>query len=178
VASLGLKRTISLALYYGLARRLPRSSNRLSKKIRASLCRNIFLSAASDINIETGAFFGSGRDIQIGDKSGIGLNASLSGPITIGSNVMMGPDVMIYTQNHETARTDIPMIEQGNTSPKPVIIEDDVWIGARSIILPGVTLKKGTIVAAGSIVTKNTESYDIVGGNPARFIKSRLKKED
>jgi maltose O-acetyltransferase len=172
---MGIKQKISLAVYYALARHLPRSANKFSKHIRSHLCSNIFLKCGNNINVEKGVFFGSGSQIQIGDNSGIGLNASIAGHITIGKNVMMGPDVMIYTQNHESSSTDIPMIEQGNTEVNPVIIEDDVWIGARAIILPGVTLKKGSIIAAGSVVTKSTEKYVIVGGNPAKVIKSRIK---
>ena len=90
---------------------------------------------------------------------------------------MMGPDVMIYTKNHNTERTDIPMIEQGNTQPRKVTIGDDVWIGARAIILPGVTIGQGSIVAAGSVVTKDVEPFSVVGGNPARVIKVRKQVE-
>jgi len=90
---------------------------------------------------------------------------------------MMGPDVMIYTQNHRFDRIDIPMIEQGNTEPKPVVIEDDVWIAARSIILPGVTIGKGAVIAAGAVVTKDVPPYTVVGGVPARKIKLRIEED-
>jgi maltose O-acetyltransferase len=97
--------------------------------------------------------------------------------VIIGKDVMMGPEVMIYTSNHETNRTDMPMIEQGDTQAIPVVIEDDVWIGARAILLPGVHIGKGAIVAAGSIVTKAVPPYTIVGGNPAKEIRKRERND-
>jgi maltose O-acetyltransferase len=134
-----------------------------------------------NINVEHGAFFGSGRDIEVGDNTGIGINCRIAGPLKIGRDVMMGPDVMIFTQNHENSRLDIPMNLQ--TAPKkPVIIEDDVWIAARVIILPGITVHKGAIIGAGAVVTKDVPEYAVVGGNPARIIKFRnensLDKKD
>ena len=65
------------------------------------------------------------------------------------------------------------MIKQGNSETKPVIIENDVWIGANVIILPGVTIHEGSIIAAGAVVTKDVECYTIVAGNPAKVIKKR-----
>jgi len=173
---MAILRSLALMCYYSIGRHLPASDAPyalFSKACRRNLCQAIFKRTGQNINIEHGAYFGNGREIEIGDNSGIGLNARLSGPITIGANVMMGPDVMIYTANHNTARTDIPMIQQGDSDHNPVIIEDDVWIGARAILLPGVHIGKGAIIAAGSIVTKDVPPYTIVGGNPARAIKQR-----
>ena len=65
------------------------------------------------------------------------------------------------------------MIQQGYTEMKPVYIDDDVWIGRRVLIMPGVHIGTGAIIAAGSVVTKNVEPYSIVGGNPAKHIKYR-----
>ncbi|AUS98229.1 acetyltransferase [Clostridium thermosuccinogenes] len=170
-----LRYYLCMALYYLFARHLPATDmpyNLGSKKIREILCRGIFKKTGRNVTIEHGAYFGSGRDIEIGDNSGLGLNCRVNGPLKIGDNVMMGPDVMIFTQNHEYSRLDIPMNLQ--TAPKePVVIEDDVWIAARAIILPGVTIHKGAIVGAGAIVTKDVPEYAIVGGNPARVIKYR-----
>jgi maltose O-acetyltransferase len=170
---------ICLMLYYFIARHLPGSGLPYSfgsQKIRGFLCRRIFKKAGRNINIEHGAFFASGRDIEIGDNSGLGLNTRVTGPLKIGNDVMMGPDVMIFTQNHETGRLDIPMRLQ--TAPKkPVVIEDDVWIAARVIILPGITIHKGAIVGAGAVVTKDVPGYAVVGGNPAKIIKYRNTKQ-
>lgn len=83
----------------------------------------------------------------------------------------MGPECMIFTSNHGIKKDEL-IIKQENTIEN-VIIEDDVWIGSRSIILPGVRIQKGSVIAAGSIVTKSVDSYAIVGGNPAKVIKYR-----
>lgn len=168
-------RYICLILYYFFARHLPSSSAAYSfgaRKIRAFLCRRIFKSAGKNLDIEHGAFFGSGAEIEIGDNSGIGLNCRVNGPLKIGRDVMMGPDVMIFTQNHANDRLDIPMNLQ--TAPKePVEIGDDVWIAARVIILPGVKIGSGSIIGAGAVVTKDVPEYAVVGGNPARILKYR-----
>jgi maltose O-acetyltransferase len=146
-----------------------------AKHIRGFLCRGIFKSAGKNINIEHGAYFGSGRDIEIGNNSGLGFNCRVYGPLKIGNDVMMGPDVMIFTQNHKTERLDIPMRLQ--TAPKePVYIGDDVWIGARVIILPGRKIGEGVIIGAGAVVTKDVPDYAVVGGNPAKVIKFRNKE--
>ncbi len=169
-----------LGLYYSIARNMPRSERPFSfgaKKLRGFLASKLFLKTGKRINIEKGAYFGSGKGISIGDYSGIGVDAKLSGEITIGNNVMMGPEVMVYTSNHNYGRRDIPMIEQGNSEMKPVAIGDDVWIGARAIILPGVKIGSGTIIAAGSVVTKDVPEYSIVGGNPAKLLKKRFEDE-
>lgn len=90
-----------------------------------------------------------------------------------GDNVMMAPDCIIYVRNHESSRLDIPMCEQGSTEERPVVIGNDVWIGGRVIILPGVKIGDGAIIGAGSVVTKDVSEYDVVAGNPARVIKDR-----
>ena len=167
---------IYLGLYYMVASRLPRSNRPFGlgeKRFRAFLARKLFRQAGQHINIEKGVFFGSGQLISIGDYSGIGINASLSGEVTIGSHVMMGPEVMIYTYGHQFDDLEKPMIFQGNSEPKPVRIEDDVWIGARAIILPGVTIGRGSIIGAGSVVTKDVPAYAVMGGNPAKMIRMR-----
>jgi acetyltransferase-like isoleucine patch superfamily enzyme len=85
---------------------------------------------------------------------------------------MMGPDVKIMTRNHAFDSLDCPMNLQGDTF-LPVIVGDDVWIGANAIILPGVTIERGAVIAAGAVVTKDVAAYGIVGGVPARPIGSR-----
>lgn len=92
---------------------------------------------------------------------------------SIGDNVMMGPECMIFTRNHAFARVDIPMNQQGMKEFEPVSIGNDVWIGARVTILPGVHIADGCIIGAGAVVTKDIPEYAIVGGNPARVLKYR-----
>ena len=89
---------------------------------------------------------------------------------------MMGTDVTIITRNHRFDRTDIPMMEQGFEEERPVYIGNDVWIGDRALILPGVHIGDGSIIAAGAVVTKDVPPYSIVAGVPARKIRDRFEK--
>lgn len=170
---------LSYITYYFLARHLPGSDvpySMGSKKFRAFLAKRMFASMGKNVNIEHGAFFASGKDIEIGNNSGLGLNCRVAGPLSIGNDVMMAPGVSIYTQNHETENIYRPMRLQ-TAAKKKVTIGNDVWIGANAIILPGVTVGNGAIVAAGAVVTKNVPDFAVVGGNPAKVIKIRTQKE-
>ncbi len=169
-------RKIVFNIYIYFASNLPKSYDRfgsISKNIRYFLASRIIKKCGKNVNFEKGASFG--YDLEIGDNSGVGINAQLSLGVKIGNNVMMAPEVVILTSNHAHTKTDIPMMFQGSEGFKDVIIEDDVWIGQRAIVLPGVNLKKGTIVGAGAVVTKTFPPYSIIGGNPARLIKSRIE---
>lgn len=95
--------------------------------------------------------------------------------IKIGNYVQIAPYVTILNAQHEYGRTDIPMFNQKGYKAKPVIIGDDVWIGLHATILPGVCVAKGSVIGAGAVVTKDVAPYTVVGGIPAKFIKSRLK---
>lgn len=164
-------------LYYGFAIFLPESSSRFlgsfSKKIRVRVCRHIFEYCGNNVNIEKGARFGAGLGIRIDDYSGLGVNCMIPDGSHIGKYVMMGPNCYVHERNHGFSRIDIPMIQQGFTESKPVIIEDDVWIGRDVTIMVGRTIKKGTIIAANCVLTKDYPEYSIVGGNPSRVIRSR-----
>lgn len=147
----------------------------LSKRIRVFFASGFLSKCGKNVNIETRAMFGF--QVEIGDYSGIGVRAKLIGPVIIGKYVNMGPDVLIHTRNHKTDDPTIPMQQQGFDVTKPVTIEDDVWIGERAIILPGVTIGHGSIIGAGAVVAKNIPAYSVAVGNPARVVKSRLKEE-
>jgi len=169
-------RVLALLFYYIVAIHLPASNHRFcgwAKYIRRIVCKPIFKSAGRNNNIEKGAYFGTGFQIEIGDNSGIGVNCEVCGPVRIGDNVMMAPEVIILTRNHKFDDLNIPMSKQGHYPPEVVVIHDDVWIGTRVIILPGVTVNKGAIIGAGAVVTKDVPSYAIVGGNPAKVIRYR-----
>ena len=86
---------------------------------------------------------------------------------------MMGPECIIYTANHSFKRIDIPMCEQGFDEIKPVKVGNDVWIGGRVTILPGVNIGDGVVIGAGAVVTKDIPKYAIVGGVPAKIIGYR-----
>ena len=162
--------------YHFLAKKLPISYNKFggsSKKFRYFLGKRIVAFCGVNVNFEKGAEFGS--DLVIGNNSGVGINCQISRGVSIGENVMMAPEVVILTTTHEYKKTNLPMIEQGHQKIKKVIIKNDVWIGQRSLILPGVIVEDGTIIGANSVVTKSFPPYSVIAGNPARIIKNRLK---
>ena len=171
-----LMRILRLTVYYCFARHLPGSDGRFgrwARPLRRCVTKLLFKRAGRNINIEKGAYFGDGSQIEIGDNSGIGVNCRVCGPVKIGDNVMMGPEVIVLTVSHKYDRLDIPMLEQGHKEPEPVIIGDDVWIGTRAIILPGISVGKGAIIGASAVVTKDVPEYAVVCGNPAKIIKYR-----
>lgn len=170
-----LSQVICLILYYGFAQYLP-SSNKFLKIggiIRYILCKRIFKKCGKYVNIERKAHFATGIDIEIGDYSGIGINAHIPNGTIIGNYVMMGPNCFILGVNHNTADIRIPMCKQGMTEKKVTRIGNDVWIGRDVYITSGRTISDGSIIAMASVLTKDFPEYSIVGGNPAKLIKSR-----
>lgn len=166
---------LHLLLFYGLARYLPASTRpggALWRRIRYWTCRPLFAHCGQNVNIERGAFFGGGK-ISIGSNSGIGINAVIGSGTRIGSDVMMGPEVLIFTINHCTSRVDIPMIQQGYRPLASVSIGDDVWIGARVIILPGVTIGSGSVLGAGAVISSSVPPGSVVVGNPGHVVRYR-----
>jgi acetyltransferase-like isoleucine patch superfamily enzyme len=116
-----------------------------------------------------------GEGLVMGNNSNIGPYNYIgcSGKITIGDNVMLAPRVSIYAENHVFDNPNITIKAQG-VSKMEVVIEDDCWIAANAVILAGVTIGKGSVVAAGSVVNKDVPAFSVVAGVPARVIKSRL----
>lgn len=166
-----------LIIYYGLARFLPGSYTfffgRLSMIFRRFVCKHIFAYCGSNVNIDRMVTFGSGFRIRIGNNSGMGAHSVIDSNIIIGENVMMGPRCYILTENHCTERTDIPMCQQGYSIRKQTVIGNDVWIGREVLFTPGRTIKDGCIIAARTCLCKDFPEYSVVGGNPARVIKTR-----
>ena len=112
---------------------------------------------------------------SIGDGSAVGRHAIIDGSggeIQIGRNVMIAGNVVVRASNHRFADSGRPMQLQGH-EPGRIIIEDDVWIGAHCVILSGVTIGKGCVVAANSTVVKDIPQGMVVGGNPAEIIRDR-----
>lgn len=172
----GIRRAVRLAVYLYVVRWLPEGPMPFGKParcLRRWVCTPLFANAGSGINVERGAFFGDGSRVSVGDRSSIGINARLHGTVAIGRDVMMGPYVLVYALGHATDRVDVPMIEQGNATEQPVTIDDDVWLGARSILLPGVRVGRGSVVGAGAVVARSVPPYSVVVGNPARVVRSR-----
>ena len=169
-----ISRRINKWLYFNIAKKMPETFARGGKfacRFRIKTARKFIVSIGQGVNIEKGANVSEGT--VIGNRSGVGINANLHGPVIIGDDVMMGPECIIYTRNHAYLDTTIPMRQQGFSEIKEVTIDDDVWIGGRVIILPGVHIGKGAIIGAGAVVTKDVPEYAVVGGNPARILKYR-----
>lgn len=133
----------------------------------------------NDTKVHPTAIIRNGGNVKIGNHCLINHNNLLqsgkgpNGTITIGNYVHTGVNVMIMAFNHGFYTRDIPTKEQDYLDA-PIVVEDDVWIGAGSIILAGVTIGKGAIIAAGAVVNKDVPAYAIVGGVPAKIIKMRV----
>lgn len=141
------------------------------QNIRYFMAKRFIEACGKNVNFEKNARFNS--ELIIGNNSGIGKNCFISGRTYIGNNVMMGPDCIMYSYSHAHSRLDIPMNQQGFEPETPIQIGDDVWIGSRVIILPGVKIGNHCIIGAGAVVTKDVPDYAIVGGNPAKIIRMR-----
>ncbi len=142
--------------------------------VRSFVYRFLFKKLGSSCLIYSGVYLTHTYGISIGSGGSITSGAALDGRggITIGDFVLIGPHVYVSSSNHSFKKISIPIAEQGHNM-KPVVIKDDVWIGANATILGGVTIGKGSVIGAGAVVTKDVPSYSIMGGVPARKIGSR-----
>lgn len=108
--------------------------------------------------------------VNIGRNTFIGLRNTIIGPVNIGNYVILAQNIVVSGLNHSYSNINIPICRQGVVTGE-INIDDEVWIGANSVITPGVHIGKHSIVAAGSVVTKDVLPYSIVAGNPAKIIK-------
>jgi acetyltransferase-like isoleucine patch superfamily enzyme len=122
----------------------------------------------------TGVIRSLGIGLEIGNNVGIAQNCFIQvrGKVVIGNDVIFGPGVYLFSENHNFDNPDLPVMVQGETR-KGVVIEDGVWVGARAVILDGVIIGKNSVVAAGSLVNKDVPAYSVVAGIPAKVIKDR-----
>ena len=109
-------------------------------------------------------------DVTIGDYTRIGIHCTVIGPVCIGNHVNLAQGITVTALNHNFADTNRRIDEQG-ISTRPVVIGDDVWIGANAVILPGVTIGRHVVVAAGAVVTKDVPDSCVVAGIPAKVVK-------
>ena len=109
--------------------------------------------------------------VKIGDRTRIGLGNTLIGPVTIGDDVRLAQNIVLSGLNHNYEDVSKPIHAQG-VSTAEIIVEDETWIGANTVVVAGVTIGKHSIVAGGSVVTKDVPPYSVVVGNPARVVKT------
>ena len=109
-------------------------------------------------------------DVMIGDHTRIGLHNTIIGPVLIGNHVNLAQGITVTALNHNFEDSEKRIDEQG-VSTSTVIIEDDIWIGANAVVLPGVTIGHHSVVAAGAVVTKDVPPHSLVAGVPAKVIK-------
>ena len=157
-----------------LLHRLNITEYRITKNARLILSE-LIPNVGKNFYVEPPFFCDYGFNISCGENVYFNVNCVVldANKVTIGSNVLFGPGAQLYTASHpldfETRRT--------NQLSKPITIGDDCWIGGNAIICPGVTIEKGCVIGAGSVVTKNIPEYSLAVGNPARVIR-KLNESD
>jgi maltose O-acetyltransferase len=126
------------------------------------------------VKIWDGVHIDSPSKLEVGARTSInrGCTINAGGGVSIGSDVLIGPGVVIYSQNHEY-RDPTTLISAQGYDTKSVTIGDDVWIASRAVVLPGVVIGRGAVVAAGAVVTRAVPPFAIVAGVPARLIGTR-----
>lgn len=169
-----VKRLIGKLIYKVFAQYLPQSYSKLNmlSHFLRMLCAKLMLQKCGvNSSIDRKAVVDC--RVKMGNRSGIGMNCQLYGDITIGDDVLIGPEVIMRTQNHKYKKRSITIHKQGVDDEKPIIIGNDVWIGQRSMIMPGVHIGDGAVIAAGAVVTKDVPEYAVIGGVPANIISYR-----
>ena len=157
--------------------RLP---GRAGEVVRQRWIPRYFADAGTNLLIQEGVRFRGIHKLRVGDDCGLGCGSFLqaSGGITLGNQVLLGPDVKIWSINHIAADVNSPIIEQGHEY-KEVVIEDGCWLGMSVIVLPGVHLPRGCVVSAGSVVGKKAyPAWSVLAGYPARVVGSRQPAGD
>lgn len=172
------KRIMGEVLYNFIGKHLPRSSAKYAfgaKTFRYWCAKLMLNKCGNNVNLESQASITSA--LEIGNNSGIGISSRIYGHVCIGDNVLMGPEVIILTSGHKYENASVLIRDQGRLPEKTVHIGNDVWIGARAIIMPGVKIGDGAVIGASAVVTKDVPQNAVVGGVPAKVIKQRVKEE-
>ncbi|KAH7466001.1 hypothetical protein KRP22_014984 [Phytophthora ramorum] len=141
-----------------------------------AVMRELFGVMGKDCLVEMPFRCDYGYNIHMGDNVQMNFNCVfLDGcPITIGDRVLIAPNVQLYTASHPL---DPEVRSSGIEVGKPITIEDDVWIGGNAVVVPGVTIGRGSVIGAGSVVTKDVPPMCVYAGNPAKFIKKIEPKQ-
>lgn len=165
------------SFYYKKRLRKSFQKIRFEPGLRIEFPRNIELGSGSYFGFNCKLYASKLSKIKIGFNasfnSNVMINARGKGKIFIGNNVLIGPNVVLRSSNHSFDSVKKPVKDQGMKDGE-IIINDDVWIGSNVVILPNCNIGKGAIVAAGAVVTRNVDSYTVVGGVPAKLINKRM----
>lgn len=169
-----MKKSISLSFYYLIFQNLPSSFFPLGtifNWLRVNCLKSV-LKIGKNNKVQNAVYIGNGSNIQIGNHCQINANVKLDN-VKISDYVMIAPGVTILGKMHDFSDIKEPMILQGEKEVKQTQIETDVWIGTNAVIMPGLTIAKGSIIGAGCVLTKDTEQYGVYGGVSGKLIKYR-----
>lgn len=164
-------------------------SNKIARGLHRTFCepliKKAFAKCGNNVRVSKGCEFSGIENISIGNNVALGSGLKIlttRAKVSIGNDVMFGPNVTVITGDHRTDIPNRPMISLTDRDKLPendqdVVLEGDNWIGANAIILKGVIIGEGAVIAAGSVVTKDVPPYAIAAGVPARIIKMRFADE-
>lgn len=150
----------------------------IGNRVRRRLLRGFLARLGDGTVVQEGFRVTNPEKVSIGSHCNFaqGVFITGGGGVTIGDYVGLGPDVKIWSVNHRFEDPDTPWLEQG-WDKLPVVIEDDVWLGASCFVMPGLTIGRGAILSAGTIMMKSVPPYAIVAGNPGRVVGWRKRPE-
>lgn len=171
-----MKKKLLILLYYGFAKHLPQQplpGYKFGNWLRSKICSKLFKYTGKNITIKHGAYFGDGKNIVMGDFSQLGIKCKVENDLMMGDYVLMEPEVVIYSSMHAYDDLSTPIMLQGAKEIQPVTIGDDVWIGLRAIVMPGVKIGSHSIIGSGAVVTHDVPDWAVVGGIPAKVIRYR-----
>lgn len=165
---------IALLLYYSIAKHLPNYSFPGGKFYNwfRIFCLRRFIKVGHSCRIMRNVYMGNGNNVEIGNNCRINEGIRLDN-VKIGDHVMIARESILLGKMHNYKELDVPMEQQGSEESERIIIENDVWLGLRVLVMPGVNIKKGSIIGAGAVLTKDTEENGIYGGVPAKLIRKR-----
>lgn len=173
-------KTLCLFLYYAIGIHFPTQpipSYRFGYWFRGILLKGIADFCGKGVIVKHRCYLGAGTGFRVGERSQLGENARIDQNVTLGNDVVMGPDVVIMTNAHAFEDLDTPINRQGALPIRPVVIGNDVWLGTRVIVMPGVTIGDHAVIGAGSIVTKDVPPKAVMVGNPARILRYRGERQ-
>lgn len=172
-------RKIWMIIYYGIARYLPKSTvpfvGKWAMELRNICAHGMFSECNGFVNLEQGAYVGSGKDIVVKAETCIGRNFICHGrKIVFEGNCIMGEDVLVQGSTHSLAIENGRSAYMATSDKSTLVVAGDNWIGARVIVLEGCKrIGYGAVIGAGAVVTKDVPDWSIVAGNPAKVIRER-----